>query len=130
MKTMHRLMSFCCLAMPLSALTAQKHPDCTGYGDWPATMVLRHRMSDVVDRYAFDQIIDYNKVKIVRLSSVKVGIDKRLRDKPIVYRQIHHITYYKKSGEVLLEAITDGRAYQDECSSQLTVYEISKSSMY
>lgn len=120
------LVCLCCLALSLSASAVEKHPDCTGDDDWPAIMVLGYLKNDATDRQAIEEVIDYNKYKVVRLSSVNAGIDKRLRDKPIMYRQIHHITYYKKSGEVLFEAITDGISYRDECSGDITVYEIGR----
>ena len=91
-------------------------------------MVLGYAKDKATDPQSVEQVVDYKKLKVERLASVKAGTDKTLSKKydPTKYRQIHHITYYKKSGEVLIDAITDGIAYQFECSGgELKIYEIS-----
>jgi len=51
--------------------------------------------------------IDWSKTKVVRLASEQIGKD--------LWRQVHDVTYEKKSGE-RLEAIVVNDASMEECS--------------
>ena len=127
MKSFVSLAFLWAVVLPLPVAAEKKHPDCTGGDRWPAAMALGYLKSSAPDLQAIENVIDYNHIKVERLSSVKTGVytgTPKMAD-PTKYRQIHHVTFYKKTGEVLFEAITDNIAYQSECSGEaLKIYEI------
>ena len=62
--------------------------------------------------------LDFDKTKTVRLATEKIGKG--------LYRQIHLVTFTKKSGETI-RVITNNDASNEECSmSGVEVYLISK----
>ena len=79
-------------------------PQCDGPGNWAASMVfVRLKNASLADNYN----IDFSKTKVVPLASQLIGKD--------LYRQVHHVTYFKFSGEAI-EAITVNDASHQECS--------------
>lgn len=81
-----------------------KSPDCTGVERWPANLV----ESAVVDSgFADRDMLDYNKTKVVRLASEKIGKD--------LYRQVHRVTFVKKSGESIMAIVVSDASHED-CS--------------
>jgi len=92
-----------------------KTPDCTGTNRWPA-------MSTSVGLFEAGLVernqIDASKTKVIRLASEKIGND--------LYRQIHQITFYKKTGESI-EVITSNEVSSEECSvSAVKVFVVSR----
>jgi hypothetical protein len=62
--------------------------------------------------------IDYDKTKTVLLSTQKISDD--------LYKEIHHITFFKKDGETI-EVITVNDTSSEECSmSGVDIYLIDK----
>ena len=51
--------------------------------------------------------IDFSRTRVIRIASEKIGADR--------YRQVHRITFTKKSGETL-EVIAVNDASHSECS--------------
>lgn len=98
---------------PLPALA--KSPDCAGIGRWTTQMALVHlKNAGITDNNA----LDFTKTKTERLASEKIGKD--------LYRQIHHISFTEKSGNVI-EVITSNDASHTECSmSGVDVFVISR----
>ncbi len=103
------------LAVMFSFPVFAKSPDCTGVERWPANLV----ESAVVDSgFADRDALDYNKTKVVRLASEKIGKD--------LYRQVHRVTFVKKSGESMMGIVLNDASH-DECSmAGGDVYLISK----
>lgn len=98
---------------PLHSLA--KTPDCTGVERWATQMALVHlKNAGLIEPSA----LDLTKTKIKMLAS-----EKRAND---IYRQIHHISFTDKSGNVT-EVITSNDASNDECSmSGVDVFVISR----
>jgi hypothetical protein len=92
-----------------------KSPDCTNPEAWPAGMAFTQlKNAGVVD----NDILDFTKTKVIRLASEKVGKD--------IYRQVHLVRFFKKSGEQV-EVITVNEASHQECSlSDVNAYLISR----
>jgi hypothetical protein len=98
---------------PLQPLA--KTPDCAGVDSWATQMAFVHlKNAGITDNNA----IDFTKTRTERLASEKTGKD--------VYRQIHHISFTEKSGNVI-EVITSNNASNAECSmSGVDVFVISR----
>ena len=92
-----------------------KTPDCAGVDSWATAMAFVHlKNAGITDNNA----IDSTKTKTERLASEKIGKD--------IYRQIHHISFTEKSGNVI-EVITSNDASNTECSmSSVDVFVISR----
>ena len=89
-------------------------PDCSGVNRWPTKMALAILKNAGI---IHNEQIDFNKTNIIRLSSEKIGED--------LYRQIHFITFYEKSGNTI-KVITSNLASKEECSiSDVDVFIIS-----
>ena len=90
-------------------------PDCSGPAGWPTAMAFVHLKNAGVTN---SNELDFDKVKTIRLASEKIGKD--------LYRQIHLVTFTKKSGETI-QVITNNDASNQECSmSGVEVYLVSK----
>ena len=60
--------------------------------------------------------VDFSKTKVVRLASEQIGKD--------LYRQVHYITFFEKSSEII-SVITVNDASMEECSmSEVEVYQV------
>ena len=92
-----------------------KSPDCTGPERWPSSMAFVYlKNAEIID----SDTLDFDKPRVVRLASEKIGKDR--------YRQVHRVTFVKKSGEPLV-VITVNDASHEECSvSGVDVYAVSK----
>ena len=92
-----------------------KNPDCTGPERWPSSMAFVYlKNAEIID----SDTLDFDKTRAVRLASEKIGKD--------LYRQVHLITFVKKSGEIV-KTITLNDASHEECSvSGVDVYVVSK----
>ena len=92
-----------------------KSPDCTGPERWPSSMAFVYlKNAEIID----SDTLDFDKTRTVRLASEKIGKD--------LYRQVHLITFVKKSGEIV-KTITLNDASHEECSvSGVDVYVVSK----
>jgi|CXWL01.1.fsa_nt_gi hypothetical protein len=119
MKIILNLLVACFLVFSFSAFA--KNPDCTYPGAWPASMAVTYMENAAI---IASDTLEYPKTKIVRISSEKFGKDSITHE--ALYRQVHHITFVKKSGETI-EVITVNDASHVECSmSEVDVYMISK----
>ena len=105
------------LAFPLYA----DGPDCTDSGAWPASIAYSQlKNAQTINSYT----LNFDKTKVVRLASEKIGKDSVLNVD--LYRQVHRVTFVKKSGETLT-VITVNDASHEECSmSDVDVYLVSK----
>ena len=91
-------------------------PDCSGPERWPTAMAFVHLKNAGITS---NNELNFDKTKTVRLASEKIGKD--------LYRQIHLVTFTKKSGEVI-RVITNNDASNEECSmSGVEVYRVSQS---
>jgi hypothetical protein len=92
-----------------------KVPDCTGTGRWLTSMAFGYlKDAGITD----NDKVDFAKIKTVRLASEKIGKD--------LYRQLHHVTFVEKSGNVV-EVITKSDASNQECSmGAVDVFVISR----
>jgi hypothetical protein len=102
-----------CGLLPLLALA--KDPDCTHRDAWPSGMAFTHlKNAGLID----SDLLDVSKTTMVRLASEKIGKN--------LYRQVHRVRFFKKSGESIT-AITVNEASTQECSmSNVDVYLVSK----
>jgi hypothetical protein len=101
------------LGSPLPALA--KSPDCAGVDRWATQMAFVHLKNSGITN---NSALDLTKTKTERLASEKIGND--------LYRQIHHISFTEKSGNVI-EVITSNDASNAECSmSGVDVFVISR----
>ena len=90
-------------------------PDCSGTERWSTSMAFGY-LKDV--GAINNENTDFGKTKTIRLASEKIGKD--------LYRQIHLVTFVKKSGEIVM-AITNSDASNEECSmSDVEVYLVAK----
>jgi len=104
---------FALLLLP-SASALAGTPDCSGPERWPTSMAFVHLKNAGITN---NDDLDFNKTKTVRLASEKIGKD--------LYRQIHLVTFTKKSGETI-QVITNNDASNEECSmSGVEVYLVS-----
>ena len=84
--------------------TMAQSPDCTRVDGWVAGMAFVHlKNAGLIDNNS----VDFQKTKVIRLASEKIGED--------LYRQIHHVSFTEKSGN-LIEVITSNAASNVECS--------------
>jgi len=89
-------------------------PDCSGTERWPTSMAFVHLKNAGITN---NDDLDFDKTKTVRLASEKIEKD--------LYRQIHLVTFTKKSGETI-QVITNNDASNEECSmSGVEVYLVS-----
>jgi len=90
------------------------HPDCSGIERWATSMAFVHlKNAGITD----NEKLDFSKTKTTRLASEEIGKD--------LYRQIHHVVFTEKSGNIL-EVITSNEASNEECSmSGVKIYIIS-----
>ncbi len=101
-----------------------KSPDCAGPNNWHAEMA----ESEIVGSGLTNRDeLDYGKTKVVRLASEKMGrVPYSGKISTVLYRQVHRVTFVKKSGESIT-VITVGDASHYECSmSGVDVYLVSK----
>lgn len=98
-----------------------KSPDCSHPDAWPSGMAFTHlKNAGMVD----NDSLDAKKTRVSRLASERIG--KHRYDGKAVYRQVHLVQFFKKSGEPI-EVITVNDASHIECSmSDVDVYVISK----
>ena len=98
-----------------------KSPDCTDSGAWPASMAYAElKNAEIID----SDTLDFEKTRVVRLASERIGKDPIFHKG--LYRQVHRVTFVKKSGETLA-VITVNDASHQECSmSDVDVYVVSK----
>jgi hypothetical protein len=90
-------------------------PDCSGPERWPTSMAFVELKNAGITT---NDELDFDKTKTVGLASEKIGKD--------LYRQIHLVTFTRKSGETI-QVITNNDASNDECSmSGVEVYLVSK----
>jgi hypothetical protein len=108
-------LSFSAALVALSTLVLAKIPDCTHPDSWPSGMAFTHlKNAGVID----NSILNFKKTKVTLLASEKIGKD--------LYRQVHLVRFFKKSGEEIL-AITVNEVSSEECSmSNVDVYLVSK----
>ena len=99
----------------LNACASQSVPQCDGPGQWPASMAFVHlKNAEMIS----NEDIDFSKTKVKRIASEK--IDETL------HRQVHSVTFARKSGE-LIKVITIHSASMEECSmSNVEVYTAKK----
>lgn len=90
-------------------------PDCTNPDAWPAGMAFTRLKNDgILD----NNILDFAKTKVTRLASEKIRKN--------LYRQVHMVYFFKKSG-ARIDAITVNDVSHQECSmSDVEVYIVSK----
>lgn len=90
-------------------------PDCTDADARPAGMAFAHlKNAALVD----NDNLDFSKTAVVRLASEEIGKN--------LYRQIHRVTFVKRSGEHVV-AITVNEASNPDCSaSAVDVYVVAK----
>jgi len=107
------IIAFLLIASPSMALA--KDPDCSRTNQWPTNMAFVHlKNAGITD----NSKLDFTKTKTIRLASEKIGKD--------LYRQIHHVIFTEKSGNVI-EVITINEVSSIECSmSGVDVFVISK----
>lgn len=100
-------------AIPIAAIAGT--PDCTGVDRWPTmSAVVRLQNAGLLKR----EQIDFAKTQVVRLASEAIGTD--------LYRQIHKVTFFRKSG-VPVVIITTNEVSSQECSmSSVEVFVVSK----
>ena len=98
-----------------SSLVFAKSPDCSHPDSWPGSMAFATlKNAGLVD----NDTVDFKKTQVVRLASEQVGKD--------LYRQVHLVSFIKRSGEKV-GAITVSEASHQECSmSGVDVYVVSK----
>ena len=90
-------------------------PDCSGPDRWPTSIAFVHLKNAGITN---NDELDFDKTKTARLASEKIGKD--------LYRQIHLVTFTKKSGETT-QVITNNDASNEECSmSGVEVYLVSQ----
>ncbi|MCC8392700.1 hypothetical protein LJ656_08880 [Paraburkholderia sp. MMS20-SJTR3] len=108
---------FAIMLLSLPALCLAKSPPCES---WPINVADGQLIrAGLLER----ENLDWRKTRAVRLSSEKIGKD-RLYHKDL-YRQVHHVTYYEKSGKPI-SVITVNDAGWEECSmSQVEVFVVS-----
>ncbi len=101
-----------------------KSPDCTGVERWPAQLV----ENAVVDSgFADRDMLDYSKTKVVRLASEKMGrVPYGERISTVLYRQVHRVTFFKKSGESIMGIIVNDASHYECSMAGGDVYLISK----
>ena len=89
------------------------HPDCSGVERWATSSAFVHlKNAGITD----NESLDFTKTKTVRMASEKIGDD--------LYRQVHHITFTEKSGNII-KVITSNDASNEECSmTNVVVYLI------
>jgi hypothetical protein len=94
---------------------AGSSPDCTGRDAYPSAITFVYlKNSGLVD----NESTDFSRTKVSRLTSEQIGND--------LYRQVHFIQYFRKSGEEV-DAIVINEASSEECSmSGADVYAVSK----
>ena len=99
----------------LPALATAGSPDCADPRNWPSAMAFVHlKNAGVTDNAE----LDFDKTMTVRLASEQIGKD--------LYRQVHLVTFTKKSGETI-QVITNNDASNEECSmSGVEVYLLSR----
>jgi hypothetical protein len=88
-------------------------PDCTGKERWPASMAYVQLKNEGV---LTPEKTLHSKTKVSRLVSEQIGKD--------LFRQVHEITFFEKSGkEVQVMTVSDSS--QEECSmGEVTVYQV------
>lgn len=101
------------VVFPTIAFT--KTPNCTHPDAWPSGVAFTYlKNAGLVN----NQSIDFKKTEVTRLASEKLAKD--------LYRQVHLIHFFKKSGDGI-EVITVNEVSSQECSvSEADVYLVSK----
>lgn len=91
-----------------------KTPACSGPNNWAAAMAHGYlKNANLVD----NESTEFSKTKVVLLASEKISKD--------LYRQIHLVTFFEKSGRQI-EVITSNEASNRECSmSPVQVFVVS-----
>ena len=90
-------------------------PNCFGSEGWATSMAFVHLKNAGITN---NEELNFSKTITVRLASEKIGKD--------LYRQIHLVTFIKKSGEII-QAITNNDASNEECTmSGVEVYLVSQ----
>jgi len=106
---------FCLTCFFASSSVFAASPDCSGTEGWATSMAFVHLKNAGITN---NDELDFDKTKTIRLASEKTGKD--------LYRQIHLVTFTKKSGETI-QVITNNDASHEECSmSGVEVYLVSK----
>ena len=103
------------VALLYSTLGFAGSPDCAGPEHWPTSMAFGSlKNADIIK----NDELDFAKTKTVRLAYEKIRRD--------LYRQIHLVTFIKKTGEAM-QVITNSDASNEECSiSGVEAYLVSK----
>ena len=103
------------LALLYSTLVFSGTPNCAGTEHWPTSMAFSSLKNAGITN---NDELDFAKTKTVRFASERIGKD--------LYRQIHLVTFIKKTGETI-QVITNNDASNEECSmSGVEVYLVSK----
>lgn len=98
-----------------TALGYAKSPDCTGPNRYPASVAFVYLKNAGITT---NNKVDFDKTKVMRLASEKIGKD--------LYRQVHYIVFTEKSG-VKIDVITVNDASSEECSmSGVEVFIVAK----
>jgi len=115
MNTRYLVFVLAFIAVPGTSPAQDKHPNCAGVERWATSMAFVHlKNAGVTD----NDKLDFTKTKTNRLASQRIGKD--------LYRQIHHVVFTEKSGNVI-EVITVNNASSQECSeSGVEVFVISR----
>lgn len=119
MQLMRTGISIVAASLIISVLTTSlayaKSPDCTGPNRYPASVAFVYlKNAGITDNYK----VDFDKTKVMRLASEKIGTD--------LYRQVHYIVFTEKSG-VKIDVITVNDASSEECSmSGVEVFVVAK----
>lgn len=115
MKVRYLFFVLACVAAPGISSAQDKHPPCAGVERWATKMAFVHlKNAGITD----NDKLDITKTKTNRLASQRIGKD--------LYRQIHHVVFTEKSGNVI-EVITVNNASNQECSeSGVDVFLISR----
>ena len=98
-----------------STLSQAQPPKCSGVDQWATNMAFVQLKNSKITN---NEALDFSKTKTVLIASEKIGDD--------LYRQVHVITFIKKSGDII-KVITVNDASNEECSmSGVQVYLINK----
>jgi hypothetical protein len=115
MKVRYLVFVLACVSAVGTSSAQDKHPPCAGVQRWATSMAFVHlKNAGITD----NDKLDFTKTKTSRIASQRIGKD--------LYRQIHHVVFTEKSGNVI-EVITVNDASNQECSeSGVEVFVISR----
>ena len=103
------------VAMLLSTAACSTEPDCSSPDAWPAQMAFTHLKNAGI---VANEDLDFARTQVSQIASEKIGKD--------LYRQVHLVRYFRKSGEEVA-AIVVNEASSQECSmSDGDVFVISR----